>query len=67
MLWKSKNRSQEDEDECMDDGGDILRIEVFLTWTLDEVGVGDVIWESLKVGNVLKIRKLREIQKGLEA
>ena len=67
LLWKNKNRSQEDEDECMDGGGDILRIEVFLTWTLDEIGVEDVIWESLKVENVLKIWRLREIQKDLEA
>ena len=67
LLWENKNRSQEDEDECMNDGSGILRIEVFLTWTLDETGVEDVTWESLKVENVLEIRRLREIQKDLEA
>ena len=67
LLWENKNRGQEDEDECMNGGSDILRIEVFLTWTLDETGVGDVTWESLKVENVLKIRKFREIQRNLEA
>ena len=51
----------------MNDGNGILRIEVFLTWTLDETGVGEGTWESLKIENVLEIWKLREIQRDLEA
>ena len=51
----------------MDDGSGILRIEVFLTWTLDETGVEEGTWEGLKIEDVLEIWKLREIQKDLEA
>ena len=51
----------------MDDGSSILRMKVPFTWTLDETGVEEGTWESLKIEDALEIRKLRKIQRYLEA